>query len=85
MFFDDEKRAATLIRGRRNAKGVREAEPTAMKSEHVQTEPGEVDGRHSAMQDFLAAHQEGSAQRMSEAMANFLAIHSAPPSGPSES
>jgi hypothetical protein len=56
-----------------------------MKPEHVQMEPGEVDGRHTAMQDFLAAHQEGSAQRMSEALSNFMAIHGSMPSGSSDS
>ncbi len=85
MFFDDHKKAMTIIRGKRDAKGNRTAEPTAMLPEVVKTEEGEVDGRHTAMQDFLAAHQEGSAQRMSEAMSNFMAIHSSKPPGPSES
>lgn len=93
MFFDDHKKAATLIRGSRDHRGARLAQPTAMKPEIVKTEDGEVDGRHSAMQDFLAAHTEGSAMKMSEALKNFLIIHqtmgdtSAPdaPKGPGRS
>jgi hypothetical protein len=86
MFFDDHKRAATLIRGKRDAKGNRMAEPTPMKPEISKTEDGEMDGRHSAMQDFMAAHREGSAQKMSEAMANFIDIHhSMPMTEPSDS
>lgn len=73
------------MRGRRNVKGERVLDPTPMKPEHVQSEPGELDGRHVAMQDFLAAHHEGSAQKMAEAMANFMAVHSSPSSeSPSE-
>lgn len=75
MFFDDHKKIATAMRGRRDGKGNREAAPTAMKPELSQTEPGVMDGKHVAMQDFMAAHKEGSAQKMSDAMSNFMAIH----------
>jgi len=77
MFFDEHKRVATVIRAKRDSKGNRTLDPTPMKPEHVQSSPGEEDGRHVAMQDFMAAHKEGSAQKMAMALANFMDLHSA--------
>ena len=79
MFFDDHRRASTIIRGKRNQKGERISSPTSMKPEISKNEDGSVDGRHAAMQDFLAAHHEGSAQKMSEALAHYIDIHMNPP------
>lgn len=75
MFFDDNKKAITTIIGKRNAKGERTSEPTAMKPEIVKDEEGQLDGRHEAMRDFMAAHSEGSPQKMMDAMSNFIDIH----------
>jgi len=79
MFFGDEdhKKISTLIVGKRNMKGERTMEPTAMKGEVVKHEDGEIDGRHLAMQDFIAAHHEKSASKMVDSLANFLDIHMA--------
>lgn len=83
MFFDDAKKTAMTIIGRRKANGARVSEPTAMKSEVVKTEDGEVDGRHVAAQDMFAAHSEGSPQKFMDALASFIDIHSsAPPKAP---
>ena len=77
MFFDDHVKATTIIRGKRDARGGRLQELTPMKPEVVKDSDGNLDGKHLAMQDFLAAHHEGSAQKMSEALSNFLTIHNA--------
>ena len=69
-----------MIVGKRSDKGARTAEPTPMKPEVVKDEDGNPDPRHSAMQDFMAAHHEGSAAKMSEAMKNFIDIHNSMPS-----
>lgn len=76
MFFDDHKKAAQTLIGRRDHRGERIAQPTEMKAEIVKTEDGEVDGRHTAMQDFMSAHKEGSAAKMAQALSNFMDIHS---------
>lgn len=79
MFFDDHKKASTIIRGKRSAKGVRESDPTPMKPEIVKNEDGSMDGKHVAMQDFLSAHQEGSPLKMSQALENWHDIHANKP------
>lgn len=76
MFFDDDrKKISTIIKGRRDRMGNRTMEPTEMKSEISKHEDGEMDGRHVAMQDFMAAHNEGSPQKMADALSNFIDIH----------
>lgn len=85
MFLDDHKKVATIIRGKRSAKGERLLDPTPMKAEVVKHENGEIDERHTAMQDFMSAHAEQSAGKMAEALANFLDIHQAMPSSVDDS
>lgn len=75
MFLDDHKKIATIMVSKRNHKGEQTMSPTAMKPEVSKTEDGEVDERHVAAQDLLAAFHEKSAQRLSEAMSNFIDIH----------
>ena len=74
---EDKKKIATIMLGKRNAKGERTAEPTEMKPEITKMEDGEMDGRHSAAQDMIAAFHEKSPEKLSQAMKNFIDIHSA--------
>jgi hypothetical protein len=46
-----------------------------MLPEVSKNDDGTPDGRHAAMEDFMAAHRAGSAQGMTDAMANFVDIH----------
>jgi hypothetical protein len=76
MFFgDDKKKIATQIVGKRDAKGERSMSPTAMKPEEVKTEAGEVDPRHLAAQDVIAALHEQSPLKLMEALGNFIDLH----------
>jgi effector-binding domain-containing protein len=75
MLIDDYKKNAVTLIGRRNSKGERTMEPTPMKNEEVKDENGELDSRHLAAQEILAAHHSGSAEKMSQALANFIDIH----------
>ena len=75
MFFDDVKKNATTIMGRRNEKGQRTMEPMAMKPEIAMDEGGELDGRHSASQEMIGAIHDRSAQKLTDALSNFLTIH----------
>lgn len=77
MFFDDHKKALTIVMGKRDGKGERTMSPTSMKAESVHSEDGEPDGMHAAMQEFMAAHSEKSPMKMAQALSNFLAIHHA--------
>lgn len=79
MFFEDARKTATTLIGKRDAKGNRTHSPTETKMEVVKSEPGEMDGRHAAMQDFMAAHAEKSPMKMADAMKNFIDIHMATP------
>jgi hypothetical protein len=86
MLWDDAKKNAMTIVGRRNKKGERTAMPTPMKAEETNTADGATDGRHLAAQDMLSAMNEGSAQKYSEALGNYLDMHMAQgdkPTGPS--
>lgn len=73
MFWTDPKKNAATIIARRHKDGSRTAAP--MKPEETLTEPGEVDGKHVAAQDMLAAQHEGSAQKFSEALGHYLDMH----------
>lgn len=75
MLIHDKKAAVTLMMSRKSPKGEKLSGPTPVKPEISQTEPGEVDGRHTAMQDFMAGHHEGSAEKMAQAMSNFIDLH----------
>lgn len=76
MMIHDRKNAITTIMSRRGAKGGEHiAGPAPMKPEVSMMEGGEVDGRHAAAQDMMAAMHEKSAQKMADAMGNFIDIH----------
>lgn len=74
MFFDEKKAIATLM-AKRSAKGDRLLGPAPMKTEVVKTEDGEIDGRHIASQDVMAAMHEKSPEKLMSAMCHFIDIH----------
>jgi hypothetical protein len=74
MIIYDKKKAVSTIMARRQHKDG-STTMAEMKPERSTSEDGQPDGRHAAMQDFMAAHKEGSAQKMMEAMANFIDLH----------
>lgn len=78
--FWDEKKALTTIIAKRKPSGEKVSE-APMKSEVVKDEDGDVDGRHEAAQDMMAAIHEKSPQKLMEALANFLDLHSLKTSG----
>ncbi len=75
MIIPDHKKALMTVMARRKADGTRVSDPVAMKTEVSKDESGELDGRHSAMQDFMSAQAEKSPQKALEAMANFVDMH----------
>lgn len=75
MFMDDHRKIATIMVSKRNKQGEQTMAPTPMKAESVKSEEGEVDPKHIAAQDVMAAFHSKSAQKLSEAMSNFLEIH----------
>jgi hypothetical protein len=76
MFFDDHKKHVTSIMSKRSPKGEALSQ-APMKAEHVSDEAGEVDPRHLAAQDVLAAHHEKSPMKLMEALSNFIDLHDA--------
>ncbi len=76
MLIHDRKNAIQTIMSRRGPKGGEvTAGPAPMQSEASMTEPGEVDGRHAAAQDVIAAMHEKSPEKLMQAMANFHDLH----------
>lgn len=76
MFIHDKKNAVTVMMRKRGPQGGEVLSgPTPMKSESVMDEEHMPDGRHEAMQDFLAGVHEKSPDKMMQAMANFHDIH----------
>lgn len=71
---DDKKRIATIISSRKSAQGENLGS-APMKPEIVKHEDGSMDGRHIAMQDFLAGVSEKSPEKMMRAMGNFHDLH----------
>jgi effector-binding domain-containing protein len=82
MFLDDIKKNAMTIIGRRKPSGERTMAPTPMKAEEVKDKDGNPDARHIAAQELLAAHHEGSPEKMSQALASFIDIHMNKPASP---
>ncbi len=76
---DLKKRVTTVMASRRSPSGEPLSGPAPMKPEVMKEENGELDGRHEAAQDMLAAMHEGSAHKMVEAMANFMDLHNSRP------
>jgi len=75
MYFDDKKQQMTTIMSKRTPKGDKVSE-APMKSEVVKHEDGQVDGRHVAAQDIIAALHEKSPEKLMHALANFHDLHS---------
>lgn len=78
MFFHDDKKMITTVMSKRGPKGGEHTqEPTPMKPEVMKDEDGEMDGRHLAAQDIMAAHHSQSPAKLKEAMGNFIDLHMA--------
>lgn len=75
MIIPDQKKAMMTIMAKRSPNG--EVDSAPMQPETSKDEEGEIDGRHAAAQDMLAAMHEKSAQKLMEAMANFHDLHMA--------
>lgn len=73
MFFDDHKKAvATMIAKRR---GAINSTPISMKSQMSREENGEIDGRHAAAEDAIAAFHEKDPHKVIKALSNYIDIH----------
>jgi len=77
MFFEDHKKAVGTIMSKRGPKGEVTMDKTPMKPEIVKDEEGEMDGKHLAAQDIMAAHHSGSADKLKHALGNFVDLHMA--------
>lgn len=75
MFFEDPKKVAMTIIAKRHPRTSELLSSDPMKEEHVKTEDGQADGRHVAAQEIISAHNQGSAQKLSEALSSFLDMH----------
>jgi hypothetical protein len=75
MFFDEKKNQISTIISKRTPKGDKVSE-APMKNEVVKHEDGQVDGRHVAAQDIIAALHEKSPEKLMHALANFHDLHS---------
>ncbi len=75
---DDKKRIATIIASRKSAKGE-DLGAAPMQKEVVKDAAGEIDGRHLASQEMIAAFHEKSPEQLMRAMANFMDLHSSLP------
>ncbi len=76
MYFDDKKAQTATILSKRTPKGDKQSE-SPMKTEVVKQSDGQVDGRHVAAQDIIAAMHEKSPEKLMHALANFHDLHSA--------
>lgn len=79
MMWDRKKQIGTLIQKRREGGGPVEISASPIKNEIVKDEDGMPDGRHLAAQDMIGALHEKSADRLMEALANFMDLHLAQP------
>lgn len=75
MIYPDDKQHIMTIIAKRDANGKRSAAP--MKQEIVKDEDGEMDGRHAAAQDVIAAMHEKSPEKLMQALSNFVDMHHA--------
>ncbi len=73
IIMDKKKAIGTIMSRRQHPDGSMSTAP--MVPERATDEDGQPDGRLTAMQDFMAAHNEGSPQKMMEAMAAFHDLH----------
>jgi hypothetical protein len=77
MIIPDMHKARMTVMKRRSPQGEDLAGPAPMQSEKVMSEDGEIDGRHVAAEDMMAAMGEKSPARLMEAMKNFIDLHNA--------
>lgn len=71
----DEKKAVHTILSKRHLKTGEQASGPMKPELPTKSEDGQVDGRHAAAQDILAAMHEKSPHKLAEAMANFHDLH----------
>jgi hypothetical protein len=76
MFFDEnKKRAMTIVSKRPMKGGPHSMEPTPMKAQIMKDEGGEIDPKHLAAQDILAAHHAANPDSLNEALGNYIDLH----------
>lgn len=74
MIIHDQKKAMQSIMARRQGLDQRVAS-APLRQEVSMTEPGQIDGRHAAASDMLAAINDHSPQKLMESLANFHEMH----------
>lgn len=75
MFIDDAKKNAMTILSRRKSDGTKTIDAMPVKPEVTKDVDGSTDERHVAAEEMMAAHREGSAEKMSQALQSFIDIH----------
>lgn len=75
MMWDHKKAVQTIMQRRKAGGGEIIAGPAPMKPEVVKDEDGEMEPRHVAAQDIMAAMHEKSPERLMGALSNFVDIH----------
>lgn len=73
--WDKRQQLGTIMKRRRGSSDEPIPMSAPMKNEISMDEPGEMDGRHMAAQDMLAAMHEKSPEKMKQAMSNFIDLH----------
>ena len=73
IIYDQKKAVGTIMASRKHSDGS--TTTAAMKPQRSTAEDGEVDGRHAAAQDVIAAMDQKDPQKLMEAMANFHDLH----------
>lgn len=79
MLWDKKKAMQTMIAKRKPGGGAMEVGPAPMKNEIVKDVEGEIDGRHMAAQDMMAAFHEKSSEKLMQSLSNFMDLHLAQP------
>jgi hypothetical protein len=77
MFMWDSKKKLQTMLQKRNKAGDIVSGPMPMKPEVSLDEGGEIDQRHVAAQDVMAAFHEKSAEKLKGALSNFMDLHMA--------
>ena len=75
MMWDKKKNMDTIMQRRRGESGGAVISETPMKPEISLDEGGEIDGKHMAAEDMIEAFHAKSADRLKEAMGNFIDLH----------
>lgn len=72
--WNEKKRYESIMTNKRSPKGELLASGP-LKPEVVKMENGEVDPLHIAAKDIIMAHHERSAEKLKQAMRNFIDLH----------